>query len=200
VTKKGRLQLGLLSAAMVRQQDDLIHQLLLELRDSGIARQVVLEIILQSYLHDGYATALEGVQTLRILWPAAGLPAEASYAEWEMWEARGRNLFEHIYGDVAERVETTVADASPDLAQLMITEGYGKVLARPGVDIITRELCTVAVLIMKQRPRQLFSHLRGALRVGVARDDIHELLVSIRANLGAEEAVTSAENLLATLT
>ena len=54
----------------------------------------------------------------------------------------------------------------------MIVEGYGKVLSRPGLDIATRELAIVAFLTVDNRPKQLMSHIRGALRVGVTTAQI----------------------------
>ena len=50
----------------------------------------------------------------------------------------------------------------------MITEGYGKVLSRPELDLQRRELCIVAACAAQDQDRQLHSHLRGALNVGVA--------------------------------
>ena len=59
-------------------------------------------------------------------------------------------------------------DANPALDRLMVETGYGTVLARPGLDPAVRELCLVAVLTVQARDRQLYSHLRGALRTGAA--------------------------------
>ena len=50
----------------------------------------------------------------------------------------------------------------------MVEEGYGKVLGRPGLSVQDRELCIVAQLVGLDVPRQLHSHLRGALNVGAA--------------------------------
>ena len=54
----------------------------------------------------------------------------------------------------------------------MVTEGYGKVLGRPGLALEQRELCIVAMLAVQGEAvrRQLVSHLRGALNVGVGED------------------------------
>jgi 4-carboxymuconolactone decarboxylase len=58
----------------------------------------------------------------------------------------------------------------------MIVEGYGKVLARPGLDLARRELCIVAVCAATGQERQLHAHLRGALNVGAAPAEIEEVL------------------------
>jgi 4-carboxymuconolactone decarboxylase len=58
----------------------------------------------------------------------------------------------------------------------MIVEGYGKVLSRPELDVCTRELVNVAVLTVMGRPRQLYSHLRGALNTGAGETEITDAL------------------------
>ncbi|MEW5994266.1 MAG: carboxymuconolactone decarboxylase family protein, partial [Candidatus Zixiibacteriota bacterium] len=47
-------------------------------------------------------------------------------------------------------------------------EGYGKVLSRPGLGIIDRELAIVSCLVIDRREKQLHSHIRGAANVGAS--------------------------------
>jgi 4-carboxymuconolactone decarboxylase len=54
----------------------------------------------------------------------------------------------------------------------MVVEGYGKVLGRPQLDLPTRELCIVALLAVLGMPRQLHSHLRGALNAGATLEEV----------------------------
>jgi 4-carboxymuconolactone decarboxylase len=58
----------------------------------------------------------------------------------------------------------------------MITEGYGRTLARAGMDLKLRELCTVAQTAVLEAPRQLHSHLRGALNAGASFGQIEGVL------------------------
>jgi alkylhydroperoxidase/carboxymuconolactone decarboxylase family protein YurZ len=60
----------------------------------------------------------------------------------------------------------------PDLATWMIEQGYGRVLARPGLGARERELVTIAVLAASGWERQLVSHLIGAGRLGAAAADV----------------------------
>ena len=61
---------------------------------------------------------------------------------------------------------------TPDLSDWMIVEGYGKTLSRPGLDVVSRELCNVVILATMQRRNQLVSHVRGALNVGATARDL----------------------------
>lgn len=64
----------------------------------------------------------------------------------------------------------------PDLADWLILEGYGKVLSRKGLDVITRELCAACVLASLPAPRQLEAHLTGALNVGATRQQLKDAI------------------------
>jgi len=56
----------------------------------------------------------------------------------------------------------------------MVSGGYGRVIGRPGLDLATRELCIAALLAVWNVPRQLHSHLRGALNAGASVAEVDE--------------------------
>ncbi len=58
----------------------------------------------------------------------------------------------------------------------MVVEGYGKVLGRPGLSLMMRELCIVAILAVTGASKQLYAHLRGALNVGATPADVDAAL------------------------
>jgi 4-carboxymuconolactone decarboxylase len=70
----------------------------------------------------------------------------------------------------------------------MVAEGYGKVLGRPGLPLVDRELCIVAMLAVLQAPRQLYSHLRGALHAGATESDVRFALTQAEAFVASPEA------------
>jgi len=139
------------------------------------------EIILTSYLFDGYPTALEGfriINELSTLPETQFDPVEYSTENIELWQQRGEQLCHQIYGLQFVPLMDSVNNFAPELKESMIVEGYGKVLSRPGLHIVYRELCVVSILTLKFRLRQLRSHILGALRVG--------------ANVGQLETATNA--------
>ena len=128
------------------------------------------EAIVQSCLFLGFPAALEAAAAWRGIRGAA--PADedplAPAARAPERAERGEQLCRAVYGSAYEALRRNVADASPVLDRLMVETGYGAVLARPGLDPALRELCLVAVLAVQARDRQLYSHLRGALRTGAS--------------------------------
>jgi 4-carboxymuconolactone decarboxylase len=69
-----------------------------------------------------------------------------------------------------------VQELHPALDAWMITEGYGRTMGRPGLDLLRREFCTIAQTAVLDTPRQLHSHLRGALHAGGAFAQVDAVL------------------------
>lgn len=158
-------------------------------RAAVLAKPVeVEEVLVQSYLFLGYPAALNALALWRErggrgaadgLAPegvapesaaeaagAAGAEPGSSGGEWARWRARGEVVCARVYGGQYRRLRANVARLHPDLAEWMVTEGYGKVLGRPGLALEVRELCIAALLAGLDAVPQLRSHLRGSLLVG----------------------------------
>jgi 4-carboxymuconolactone decarboxylase len=65
----------------------------------------------------------------------------------------------------------------------MVTEGYGRVLSRPGLDAARRELCTIAQIAALGAERQLHSHLRGAVNAGAAPEVVEAVIAVVGPDL-----------------
>ncbi|HSR41303.1 MAG TPA: carboxymuconolactone decarboxylase family protein [Longimicrobiales bacterium] len=136
--------------------------------------EAVEEVILQSYLFLGYPAALNAFGLWRRV--SGRRPAAATEEAPPAWADRGREVCRAVYGGQYDGLRANVRALHPDMERWMVVEGYGKVLGRPGLDLPTRELCVVALLAVARAPVQLYSHLRGALNVGVTPDALGEAL------------------------
>ena len=68
------------------------------------------------------------------------------------------------------------ADVAPDLVRFAIDFAFGEVLSRPGLDLRTRELCTVAALSgLGHVEPQLKWHIEAALHVGATKAEVDQL-------------------------
>lgn len=154
-----------LSAAIgARWTEERIRPLMEAARDSTPAREVE-EALVQSYLFVGYPGALRALGVWReVAGPATSAGPESA---WDTWRQRGERVCRQVYGGAYARLRENIAALHPDLGEWMVTEGYGKVLGRPGLPLGTRELCIVALLAAQGASGQLYSHLRGTLLVGV---------------------------------
>lgn len=144
----------------------------------ALEKREVEEAVLQSYLFLGFPAALAALEDWRERLPEAGAEKDplAGPAEAEAWTRRGREVCRRVYGRAYGPLRRKVARLHPALGRWMITEGYGKVLGRPGLGLGRRELCVVALLVVAGREPQLHSHLRGALNVGVPAETVEEAL------------------------
>jgi 4-carboxymuconolactone decarboxylase len=132
------------------------------------------EVILQSYLFLGYPVALNAFTLWRHL---TGLESEeVTPDDWAAWSERGEYVCRIVYGGQYEGLRRNVRALHPDMERWMVVEGYGKVLGRPGLDLATRELCIAGLLAVLETPRQLYSHLRGALNAGAGCAEVEEVL------------------------
>jgi 4-carboxymuconolactone decarboxylase len=142
------------------------------------------EVILQSYLFLGYPAALNAFGLWREV--SGRDPGYPCPEDWEGWGQRGEEVCRTVYGGQYEGLRRNVRALHPDMERWMVVEGYGKVLGRPGLDLTTRELCIAALLAVLRAPRQLYSHLRGALNAGADPAAVEEVLDLACARLGEE--------------
>jgi 4-carboxymuconolactone decarboxylase len=70
---------------------------------------------------------------------------------------------------------------------------WGSVWARPGLDLRTRVLCTLAVLSSLQRLAQLRTYLNSAVNLGIELAEIEEVLVQCSVQAGFPTTVNSLE-------
>ena len=158
-------------------------------RRAGVMRRAIEETALMLVLYAGYPAALETFRILNVVWP--GHARRTHEGTPSVWRRRGAALSQRIYGPVHERLLAAVRALHPDLAAWMVENGYGRVLARPGLAVGAREQITVAVLSAMGRERQLVSHLLGAARAGVRPAGIRRALmigVSTRVTVFAAQA------------
>jgi len=149
-------------------------------RRAGLSLVQVKELFLQSYLLVGYPRMINAFLTLASLpGTGGGAPSERGLTP-KRARARGERNCRAIYGDQAEPMLARMREMHPDLAEWIVCEGYGKVLGRRWLAPVERELASLPVLALQGVRKQLYSHLRGALRVGASRARIRSVLRACR--------------------
>jgi 4-carboxymuconolactone decarboxylase len=162
---------GLSAALATRDRDRVLCGLRRARVDAAPAE--IDEIILQAHLFVGFPDTLRAMVLWREMSPA---PPDGPARDDGTWGDRGERVCRTVYADNYDRLRQRVASLHPDLDRWMVVGGYGRVLGRPGVDLVTRELCIVALLAVWNAPDQLNSHLRGALHAGASPAQVEEAL------------------------
>jgi len=103
---------------------------------------------------------------------------------------RGLEKLKEIDREQGERVVAALADIAPDFATYLIEFPFGDIYARPGLDLKTREIATVAALTaMGNAAPQLRVHIHGALNVGCSREEIVEVIMQMAVYAGFPAAL-----------
>ena len=91
---------------------------------------------------------------------------------------RAFELLARLDPEAPEKVAANLDSLSDDFAEVVLGFAFADVVSRPGLDLRTREMLTVAMLMaMGNAPGQLEFHIRAAMNVGVSREEIIEILL-----------------------
>ena len=156
---------------------------------NGVVNPVwVEEVILQTYLFAGFPRALNAAREWRRI-SGRSAPAAADDRERAVldFSGRGEATCATVYGEFYDRLRVNIRGLHPALDRWMITEGYGKVLGRPLLDLARRELCIVAACAIARQDRQLHSHLHGALNAGAAAGVVTAALQVVAPLIGDDD-------------
>lgn len=136
------------------------------------------ELMLQSLLMVGYPRALAGAAAWREATGAGPASDEdgTDFSRVADWADRGERTCRAVYGENYAKLRANVAALHPSLDAWMVREGYGRTLSRPGLDLVRREFCVVAQMMVLEADRQLHSHLRGALNAGASGAMVDEAI------------------------
>ena len=163
-----------------------------------VPAQWVEELLLQSYLFAGFPRALNAMREWRRISGCAAPDRDEGEAHDQaaVWAARGEQTCAIVYGPFYEKLRHNIRQLHPALDAWMIVDGYGKVLGRPGLDLLRRELCIIAACVAAAQDRQLHSHLHGARHAGATVAQVDATL-DVLEGVVDENALRSARMLWA---
>ena len=91
--------------------------------------------------------------------------------------------------DFVDRAFAAATDFTTPLQHHITRNAWGDVWQRPGLDLKTRSLVTVAMLTALGHQHELKGHVRGALRNGASTQEIQEVLLHAGIYCGVPTAV-----------
>jgi len=87
-------------------------------------------------------------------------------------------------------VIAALADIAPDFATYVIEFPFGDIYSRPGLDLRSREIATIAALTaLGNASPQLKVHIHAGLNVGLSRDEITEVIMQMAVYAGFPAAL-----------
>jgi len=105
---------------------------------------------------------------------------------------RGLDVLREVGGDAGANVMESLADLSPALGHHVAAFAFGDIYSRPGLDLKSREIATIAALAaLGNAQPQLKVHIEGALNVGCTREEIVEVFMQMALYAGFPAALNA---------
>lgn len=105
---------------------------------------------------------------------------------------QGMKIRRAVLGD--EHVDRAEANKNPfdtDFQRFITESAWGSVWSRPGLDIKTRHLVTLAVIAALGKEHELAMHIRATKNTGVTPGELKELLMQVAIYAGVPAANTA---------
>jgi alkylhydroperoxidase/carboxymuconolactone decarboxylase family protein YurZ len=178
--------LALLSASSVLRKTNYFKVILRQLVNNKTSSKKIYEALLQTYLFVGFPSALSSLKLFKEI-----VVKKKIYKGFDLnkYLDRGKRNCKLIYADKYDKLLNNVKSYSPEMAEWLIIEGYGKVLGRKGLTLREREICIVSILSAMKFKDQLYSHIIGSINIKVNK----KLLLSSIRNLSLINAKSSAK-------
>jgi 4-carboxymuconolactone decarboxylase len=105
---------------------------------------------------------------------------------------RGLEIRKSVLGkEFVEKAIASADDFNRPLQELVTEYCWGAVWGREGLTKKTRSIINLAMISALNRPHELKMHVKGALRNGLTREEIREVLLQVAIYCGVPAAVDS---------
>lgn len=103
---------------------------------------------------------------------------------------QGWQKLTEIHGQAGAQVMDSLKEIAPDLARFIVEFPFGDIYSRPGLDLKSRQIATVAALTtLGNAQPQLKAHIHGALNVGCTREEVIEVILQMAVYAGFPAAL-----------
>lgn len=103
---------------------------------------------------------------------------------------RGLRKLTEIDAEAVGNIVANLRDIAPDFARYLVEFPFGDIYSRPGLDLHSRQIATVAALTaLGTASSQLKVHIGGALSVGCTREEIIEVIIQMAVYAGFPAAL-----------
>lgn len=165
---------------------------------AGCTPDELVELMNHLVVYAGFPAALNGVAACRAVFAKegvavnAGTQVAAPVSTGSRFDT-GLASLRGIDGEAGEHVLASLEDIAPDLGRYIIEFAFGDIYTRPGLDLVSRELVTVAALTaMGSAAPQLKVHMHGLLNVGGTQEQMVEAIIQLAAYAGFPRAINAA--------
>ena len=102
----------------------------------------------------------------------------------------GLEMLQRVDGKGGDAVVNSLKDIAPDFSRYLIEFPFGDIYARPGLDLRSREIATIAALTaLGNAAPQLKVHIAAGLNVGLTQEEITEVTMQMAVYAGFPAAL-----------
>lgn len=165
----------------------------------GVSPIELREAIYQCAPFIGFPKTLNALAVLNEVFKERGietpLKSTATVTEDERF-AKGLALQEPVYGDEIENsLKGLPDDMGKDVARFLTEVCFGDFYTREGLDIKTRELLVVGILVTTGNTSVLKSHIKGNLKVGNSKESITAAIIQCLPYVGFPNTIAALKTL-----
>ncbi len=192
--------LATLAAAGASGQFDRAEQLFREGKEAGLSQLQLYESVLNLLPYIGYPRTLSTMRRFQTVYPdyiAQRSHGQAPTEPWQayapqVWGERGAQIQQQLVGDrrASESLIQRLTQLSPELAEWVRYDDFGRVFGRAGLSLLEREAVVVGVLIAQAAPQIAF-HYPALLRVGGDEALVDALLTAVSRTVDEQTHATA---------
>ncbi len=102
----------------------------------------------------------------------------------------GLEMLQRVAGKGGDAVVNSLKDIAPDFSRYLIEFPFGDIYARPGLDLRSREIATIAALTaLGNAAPQLKVHIAAGLNVGLTQEEMTEVIMQMAVYAGFPAAL-----------
>jgi len=176
LTSRAGLLTKIAALCTIRKRETAFRLVEQALREKAFPRRFFSELFIHLSLFLGYPAMLDGLERLAAITRRKAAGGTVSRGKKGIAK-KGNVILRRIYGDQASKLIFHLDQLEEGLGTRIAADAYGAIMSRRGLTLADREIVNVAILFIDGFERQLYSHVRGALRVGVSPRTLKSVLV-----------------------
>ncbi len=172
-----------LSVLTVLQRENQLRRHVANAVNLGLTPQQVIEVMIHASFYGGVPAAFTSMGVAQEVFESNGIPFtpqlvfDPKETPDDLFQ-RGVKRREELMGpSTGNPGPGPVTQAEREFARLTTEYYWGSVWTRPGLDLQSRSICTLAALTVLGRGGPLRSHVNGALNIGLTQEEIIEVFI-----------------------
>jgi 4-carboxymuconolactone decarboxylase len=185
LTPRNHLITTISSLYTIREREKAFRVVRRAIRSRAHTIRFFSEIFIHLSLFLGYPVMLDGLERLAVMKVRRKTSPIISGGRKAVAK-KGKEILQQIYGEQSGKLIARLEELEKGLGTRITEDAYGAIMTRPGLPLADRGLINVVILFIDGFQPQLYSHLRGAVRLGIKPRELRSVLI-LAARIAAKD-------------